>query len=69
MGVHFYRFHCLCPLFDVALIKFLNIYFALENATSKQNVHGSDKMNVNPRRWVGGNSLDGPNEACIAITL
>ena len=26
-------------LFDAALIKFLNIYLTLENATSKQNVH------------------------------
>ena len=49
MGVHFYRFHCLCLLFDAALIKFFNIYFALENATSKQ----VNWMNLNPGRWVG----------------
>ena len=34
-----YRFYYLCVLFDAALIKFLNIYLTLENATSKQNVH------------------------------
>ena len=39
MGVYFYRFHYLCLLFDAALIKILNIYFALENAKSKENVH------------------------------
>ena len=39
MGVRFYRFHCLCLLLNALLIKTLNIYLALENPTSKQNVH------------------------------
>ena len=56
MGVHFYRFHCLCLFFDAAVIKFFNIYFALENATSKQNVHGSELNEFKP--WeVGGGGI------------
>ena len=69
MGVHFYRFHCLCLLLNALLIKTLNIYLALENPTSKQNVHWSELNEYTP--WEVGEGrgipLNGPNEARIAI--